>query len=311
MQDLYQKDCDKGCDCDKPGVEIIPELTINKAVKKLKCNGEKFEVSCLSNVTLNASYFCIPASCPATITYQLTGPVSQTGTLPLSLSALPAGNYSIVIMAYCGGKLCKECKLNFEVVCEKDCCPYDIKATLQSQATSMSPGNTNLLVTQGFNFTGLTGASLTEIRAEVLSYNLTSQFPEQCIGCKNLPKGWASIYNGNVMGPVIPKVNLAGVMTNAPINVSTLSPYSNPREIVWNNGGAIFSIVQPVTLGFILPKPSPLDCCDATAEICVKFTFRDKDCKECEVIICFKVVIKKKGVAGTKRGMGGPPRPAG
>ncbi|MBK8785447.1 MAG: PKD domain-containing protein [Chitinophagaceae bacterium] len=289
-----KKDCDKGCDCDKPGVEIIPELTINKAVKKLKCNGEKFEVSCLSNVTLNASYFCIPASCPATITYQLTGPVSQTGTLPLSLSALPAGNYSIVIMAYCGGKLCKECKLNFEVVCEKDCCPYDIKATLQSQATSMSPGNTNLLVTQGFNFTGLTGASLTEIRAEVLSYNLTSQFPEQCIGCKNLPKGWASIYNGNVMGPVIPKVNLAGVMTNAPINVSTLSPYSNPREIVWNNGGAIFSIVQPVTLGFILPKPSPLDCCDATAEICVKFTFRDKDCKECEVIICFKVVIKKK-----------------
>ncbi len=289
-----KKDCDNGCDCDKPGVEIIPELTINKATRKLKCNGEKFEVSCFSNVTLNASYFCIPTSCPATITYQLTGPISQTGTLPLSLSGLPAGSYSIVIMAYCGGKLCKECKLNFEVVCEKDCCPYDIKATLQSQTTSMSPGNTNLLVNQAFNFTGLTGASLTEIRAEVLSYNLTSQFPEQCIGCKNLPKGWASIYNGNVMGPVIPKVNLAGVMTNAPLNVSTLSVYSNPREIIWNNGGAIFSIVQPVTLGFILPKPSPLDCCDITAEICVKFTFRDKDCKECEVIICFKVVIKKK-----------------
>ena len=96
------------------------------------------------------------------------------------------------------------------------------------------------------------------------------------------------------MGPVIPKVNQAGVMTNAPLNVSSLSTYSNPREIVWNNSGAIFSIVQPVTVGFILPKPSPLDCCDATAEICVKFTFRDKDCKECEVIICFKVVIKKK-----------------
>ncbi len=289
-----KKDCDKGCDCNKPGTEIIPELTINNATKKLKCNGEKFEVNCLSNVTLNASYFCIPANCPATITYQLTGPISQTGSLPLSLSGLPAGSYSIIIMAYCGGKLCKECKLTFEVVCEKDCCPYDIKASLQSQTTSMSPGNTNLLVNQSFNFTGLTGASLTEIRAEVLSYNLTSQFPEQCIGCKNLPKGWASIYDGNVMGPVVPKVNLAGVMTNAPLNVTSLSTYSNPREIIWNNGGAIFSIVQPVTLGFILPKPSPLDCCDATAEICVKFTFRDKDCKECEVIICFKVVIKKK-----------------
>jgi hypothetical protein len=197
-------------------------------------------------------------------------------------------------MAYCGGKLCKECKLTFTVECDEHCCPYDINATLVSQTSTMSPGNTHLLVTQGFNFTGLTGVSLTEIRAEVLSYNLTSQFPEQCIGCKNLPKGWASIYDGNVMGPVIPKINLAGVMTNAPLNVSTLSAYSNPREIVWNNGGAIFGIVQPVTVGFILPKPSPLDCCDATADICVKFTFRDKDCKECEVIACFKVVIKKK-----------------
>ncbi len=289
----FKKDCDKGCDCNKPGTQIEPVLIINKVNKPIKC-GDHFEVSCLSNVTLTANYFCIPSNCPATITYQLTGPISQTGTLPLSLSGLPAGSYSIILMAYCGGKLCKECKLNFEVVCEKNCCPYDIKATLQSQTTSMSPGNNNLLVNQAFNFTGLTGASLTEIRAEVLSYNLTSQFPEQCIGCKNLPKGWASIYDGNVMGPVIPKVNLAGVMTNAPLNVPSLSTYSNPREIIWNNGGSIFSIVQPVTIGFILPKPSPLDCCDATAEICVRFTFRDKDCKECEVIICFKVVIKKK-----------------
>jgi PKD repeat protein len=290
---FIKKDCDKGCDCNKPDFEIEPVLIINNANKKIKCD-QHFKVNCLSNVTLTANYFCTPSNCPATITYQLTGPISQTGNLPLSLSALPAGSYTIMLTAYCGGKICKECKLTFEVVCEKDCCPYDIKATLQSQSTSMSPGNTNLLVNQAFNFTGLTGASLTEIRAEVLSYNLTSQFPEQCIGCKNLPKGWASIYNGNVMGPVIPKVNLAGVMTNAPLNVSSLSTYSNPREIIWNNGGAIFSIVQPVTLGFILPKPSPLDCCDATAEICVKFTFRDKDCKECEVIICFKVVIKKK-----------------
>lgn len=288
-----KKDCDKGCDCNKPGVEIEPVLIINNVKKPVKC-GSKFEVSCLSNVTLTANYFCIPSNCPATISYQLTGPISQTGTLPLSLSGLPAGSYSIVLMAYCGGKLCKECKLNFEVVCEKSCCPYDIKATLQNQSTSISPGGTNLLVTQGFNFTGLTGASLTEIRAEVLSFNLTSQFPEQCIGCKNLPKGWASIYDGNVMGPVIPKVNLAGVMTNAPLNVTSLSAYSNPREIIWNNGGAVFGIVQPVTISFILPKPSPLDCCDATADICVKFTFRDKDCKECEVVICFKVVIKKK-----------------
>lgn len=288
-----KKDCDKGCDCNKPEAQIRPVLTINNVQTPVKC-GDQFKVSCLSNVTLNANYFCIPSSCPATITYQLTGPVSQTGTLPLSLSGLPAGSYSIILMAYCGGKLCKECKLNFEVVCEKDCCPYDITVKLGSQTTSMSPNNTHLLVNQGFTFSGLTGASLTEIRAEVLSFNLTSQFPEQCIGCKNLPKGWASIYDGNVMGAVIPKVNLAGVMTNAPLNVGTLSPYSNPREIVWNNGGTIFSIVQPVTLGFILPKPSPLECCDITADICVKFTFRDKDCNECEVIACFKVVIKKK-----------------
>jgi PKD repeat protein len=287
-----RKDCDMGCDCNKPGVHLQPVLTINKAIKEIKCGG-KFVVNCNNTVSLNASYWCVPQNCPAVIQYQLTGPISQTGTLPLTLNSLPPGNYTIVLMAYCGGKLCDECKLQFTVECEKVCCPYEIGVSLGSQSTSVEPTTGHLLASQAFNFTGLTGANITEVRADVLSYTLSSQYPEACIGCKNLPRGWAGIYNGSVMGTVIPKVNVAGVPTTAPLNVSTMSPYGNPREIVWSNGGAVFSVVQPITLGFVLPKPSPLDCCEVMAEICVKFTFRDDKCRECEVIQCFKVPVKK------------------
>ena len=42
---------------------------------------------------------------------------------------------------------------------------------------------------------------------------------------------------------------------------------------------------------FVLPHPSIIGCCTLYARICVKFTFRDRNCKECEVITCFNVAI--------------------
>jgi hypothetical protein len=71
--------------------------------------------------------------------------------------------------------------------------------------------------------------------------------------------------------------------------------YQNPREVIWNNGGAAFALPSAINLSFLLPPASIIDCCELTAKICVKFTFRDKDCKECEVIVCFSVVIKPGG----------------
>jgi hypothetical protein len=78
-------------------------------------------------------------------------------------------------------------------------------------------------------------------------------------------------------------------------NGSGAGAYQNPREVIWNNGTTV-SIPNGTNIGmsFILPPPSGIDCCELKGKICVKFIFRDKDCKECEVIKCFEFVIKKK-----------------
>ena len=70
--------------------------------------------------------------------------------------------------------------------------------------------------------------------------------------------------------------------------------YKNPREVIWNNNGATFLLgTSPVGINFILPPIPIIDCCQLHGKICVKFTFRDAKCNECEVIICFNVVIAK------------------
>ena len=64
--------------------------------------------------------------------------------------------------------------------------------------------------------------------------------------------------------------------------------------MIWS-GTPPFALPNNINLSFLLPPASIIDCCELTAKICVKFTFRDKDCKECEVISCFTVVIKPGG----------------
>jgi len=86
-----------------------------------------------------------------------------------------------------------------------------------------------------------------------------------------------------------------GGTTVPSFNGSGTGAYQNPRELVWNNG-TVIPIPNNTNIGmnFILPPMPKIDCCELKGRICVKFTFRDNDCKECEVIACFDFVIKKK-----------------
>jgi hypothetical protein len=70
--------------------------------------------------------------------------------------------------------------------------------------------------------------------------------------------------------------------------------YQNPREAVWNDG-TTFTIPNGthMFLYFLLPQIPIIDCCELKGNICVKLTFRDTNCKECEEIVCFPFVLKK------------------
>ena len=113
--------------------------------------------------------------------------------------------------------------------------------------------------------------------------------------CVNLPFTWASINSATNIGAAPPKITMYGGTTVPTFNGSGAGAYQNPREVIWNNGSPI-SIPANTNIGmnFILPPVPAIDCCELKGKICVKFTFRDNDCKECEVIACFDFVIKKK-----------------
>jgi hypothetical protein len=157
-----------------------------------------------------------------------------------------------------------------------------------------TPSGNATIGSQSFTVTGLTGVQLTEVRAEVLSFAIgvgNSECDSDCF-CATLPFLWASINSAGNIGTVPGLIQLHG-STTAVFNPTGTAVYKNPREVVWNNG-SIFTITAPIGIKFILPPFPSLECCDLKGRLCVKFTFRDINCNECEVIACFDVVIPKK-----------------
>lgn len=114
--------------------------------------------------------------------------------------------------------------------------------------------------------------------------------------CLNLPYTWASVQSATNLGaPAVPPKITMYNSTVHPFSPTGAGQYKNPREAVWNNGSTfIINNNSQVGMNFLLPPPPAIDCCEFKGKICVKFTFRDNNCKECEVIACFEFVIKSK-----------------
>jgi hypothetical protein len=149
------------------------------------------------------------------------------------------------------------------------------------------------LYNQAFTITAPAGALFTQVRAEVVSYNLTSNYGTECISCKNLPYTWASIYNATDINTNAAVADSITMGSNPPVIQFTptlTNTHQNPRETIWGNYSG-FTLPSTLNMQFVLPHPSAIGCCTLYARICVKFTFRDRNCKECEVISCFTVTI--------------------
>ncbi|RYY82425.1 MAG: hypothetical protein EOO15_23035, partial [Chitinophagaceae bacterium] len=225
----FRKDCK--CDC-PPGKKIEAQLTIGNTTKPVKCGDKLPDIDCNTSAVLSATYFCTPEQCPASLTYVLNGPSgSSSGSLPLTLNTLAPGNYSIIITAYCNGKLCRECVFTFTVKCSKipDCCPKKIEVQAAPAQYTVLPDSIGTMASQTFSFTGLTGGLYTQVRAEVVQFSLTSNYNNECISCNNLPFTWGSMASGSSIGSVPALVNLFGAATTPVFNPIGAAVYQNPR----------------------------------------------------------------------------------
>lgn len=272
--------------------------------EKINCKENKTYViknpDCNSSFTVSGTFVCADQSCPPKVEYQLvdanTNVLVASGTNSINIpSYLSNGTYILSYYAYCGNEICDSCKIKISKDCPvtppPGCCPYDIK--IEDKGVTLAP-HTNPDATIGanqFTITGLSGVNLSEVRAEVVSYDLSSNFKNECF-CKTKPFTWASIFRAGTIGGAIPKITMFN-STVHPFNPTGGSIYQNPREVVWNNGST-FTITAPIGIAFWLPPAPAIDCCELNVRICVKFTFRDDKCHECEKIICFNVVIRKK-----------------
>lgn len=281
------------CACDCTGSKWAEKnLFDGVSNKKLEC--KSYQWKCNQPISISGTYVCAKDFCNDTSKYKLIPAVGPavTGNLPLTYVPTTSGSYTIIIYGYCGGKLCDSCVSTYKVECPKDtnCCKYQIKVdpgTVKYTSTSSAT-----IASQTFSVSGLTGIPLTEVRAEVLSYtlsNVATNCDAECCN-QNLPFQWASINSAANIGTVPGLINLYGSSV-AVFNGTGTQVYMNPREVVWNNGSS-FLISGPIGIRFFLPPLPTLECCELKGRICVKFTFRDENCKECEVVACFDVLLK-------------------
>ena len=252
-------------------------------------------LQCKTTYTFTANYVCNKPKCGSSqivITNPLGGVSTYTNTA--SFTTNNPGYYTVNIYGKCGNKTCDSCVFKFKVICP--ICPCEYKLGVKPGKNSQTVVETDpkyTLYGQQFNITAPAGALFTQIRAEVISFNLSGGFNNECLSCKNLPYTWGSIYNATDINTnaVVPDSITMG--PNPPVTQFTPVPantYQNPRETIWNNYSG-FTLPSTIGIQFVLPHPSLIGCCTLTARICVKFVFRDRNCKECEVISCFNVII--------------------
>lgn len=308
-------DCKNGCDCSKshwgtisltqqqghanpveskaiPGTGT-PTPGPGPTAIKLDCDKD-YTLKCNTTYTVNATYICFPADCPGTVQYNFSGPMgTSSGNVPFSFTPTVSGVYTLTLYGFCNGKICDTCVIRFKVDCPKGCCPYEIKITSKDPSYTNNGNSTG--VNTSFIINGLNTANITEVRANVVSYTITDNFKQECMKCVNLPFTWASTASAGNIGAVPGKITMFGGVQVPNFNGSGTGVYQNPREVIWNNGSN-FSIPNntSVSMNFLLPPAPAIDCCELKGRICVKFIFRDDQCKECEMIACFDFVIKKK-----------------
>lgn len=291
----FEVKCEE-CSCKGSKWEEVT-VTVNNQSTAIKCGKENvFDVKCNTPVSVNAGFKCTDANCSGSVTYSLKSPTGGviTGNAPVNFTPNQTGIYTLTLYGKCGQTICDSCVIIFKTQCKEDCCPN--KITIENKTDGYDyavAGKTTLA--QNFVISGLSGVNITEVRAQVTDFYLYDNFNGECVKCINLPFTWGSVSSGMNIGAVSPKITLFGGATTPVFSGTGAEQNQNPREIIWNSTNP-FVIANGTNLGikFILPPPSGIDCCELKGKMCVKFTFRDNDCKECEVISCFEFIVKKK-----------------
>lgn len=245
---------------------------------------------------INATYLC-NGDCGATYTWEIkndaTGAMLANGTaLPVDLAVynnqLKCGKYTLVIKAKCGASNCESLVIPITIICEPvNCCKAQIDISLEDHAIYAATNipNPNAYSTANFNFMLNYSLPMSEVRVSVEEFQLKANSPN-CLNCNNRPVTWGNILSATLNGTAMP---LSG--TVAPPTGSLPADY---REAVYNVGTPLAPSSAGLSLQLSLPAVTELSCCEVKAYVCLKFTFKDTQCRECVQMVCGEVKLIPK-----------------
>lgn len=252
---------------------------------------------------INTAYQCT-GNCNAAYTWSITnaaGAAVVSGTtLPIDLSRyntqLQCGKYSLSIKAKCGDSNCGSQTIPINIICEPpvDCCKAAIDIDLK---TSTVKPVTNLLnplafSTANFVYNMQFSQPMSEVRVSVEEFSLSSTSPN-CLNCNNRPVTWGNILDADINGAQMAITGLSGFPTG--------SIQADYREAVYS-GALLMPSSAGLRIKLSLPAVTDLSCCEVYAYVCLKFTFKDTQCRECVQMVCGKILL----AAPKTTGGGGP-----
>ena len=253
--------------------------------------------------TLTANYKC-NGSCGATYAWSVTGGNGVSGIIasgndnPIDLSSLNSklkcGQYTLTLKAFCGNSSCGNYVIPITIICEPpSCCVAEVNAALSRVAVSAKTNvsDPNALSAGSFEYNLGYSLPMSEIRASIEEFKLVSASPN-CLNESNMPATWANIVSASLNGT---PMALSGM-----VGPSSGTPAADYREAVYNTGIPLPPSSATVKLLLSLPAVTELQCCEVSAYFCVKFTFKDTQCRECVKMVCGTVkLVPKKGHTDT------------
>jgi hypothetical protein len=246
---------------------------------------------------INATYLC-NGNCGATYSWTLvnnatTAVVASGTTLPVDLATyngqLKCGKYTLTIKAKCGDSNCDNLVIPITIICEPpSCCKAVIDIDLQSSTvtTATNIPNPNAYSTANLSYNLNFSLPMSEIRVSVEDFKFIINKPNNtpnCLNCNNRPVTWGNIlsaaFNGNPM-------TLSGLI--GPPSGSVPADY---REAVYAPGTPIPPPSGNLNIQLSLPSVTGISCCDVSVYICLKFTFKDTQCRECVQMVCGEIKL--------------------
>lgn len=179
--------------------------------------------------------------------------------------------------------------------CETDLAIWNVAGTPNplSTAQQVHAGVPVTFASENFEIHQNSTLPITELRVSItdIIYNYSY---ESCGKCESSPALWGSLLTAtnNIGGLQLVSVPDNAGNPTAGNSENIITNHKGVRELVWRNpNGAMLNTGSGFNVMYLLPPVSEIPCCVTSVKICSKISWKDANCKVCEVFTCSNIEL--------------------